>query len=375
MYSSSRGSQAIALTVKSRRRAACPIGSAGSPVTVKPRWPLPVFDSVRGRETSSRPTLNTVKLAPDRVDAPEAIEQRAQAVRREAVHPRCRGRPGQCYRRRAGGRARTRRRSARVPLRRVRRGRRRARGPGCRGAQGARRPPRVRRSPFASRRQVAYDAEAVVGITERRVELAAGRDPADRHRMAPRSAARRAPHAGPGAGRIAGRRPHVPVARMPVGAPLVDVRGDAPDAVPVRRTEADRPRAFERSHARRSGSSRERRRSRPTESRTPSVPRGRRVPIAPRSAAEPAWSGGGGLRRRPTTATGSTRPRRSSSRPRPAGRCGQRPEHPTPEGDRDRSLPGSGRTPSASPGRRPSRTHPPRPRAADARPPAPLRFP
>ena len=56
-YSPVSGSQAMALMVKSRRRAASSIDSAGSPVTVKPLCPRPVFDSRRGSDTSSPATL------------------------------------------------------------------------------------------------------------------------------------------------------------------------------------------------------------------------------------------------------------------------------------------------------------------------------
>ena len=56
-YSSVSGSQAIALIVKSRRRAASSNGRSGSPVTVKPAWPRPVFDSRRGSDTSMPATL------------------------------------------------------------------------------------------------------------------------------------------------------------------------------------------------------------------------------------------------------------------------------------------------------------------------------
>ena len=56
-YSSVSGSQPIALIVKSRRRAASSNGIDGSPSTVKPLWPRPVFDSRRGRATSMAPSL------------------------------------------------------------------------------------------------------------------------------------------------------------------------------------------------------------------------------------------------------------------------------------------------------------------------------
>ena len=56
-YSSVSGSQEIALIVKSRRRAASSIVIDGSPVTSKPRWPRPDFDSRRGSDTSMSPSL------------------------------------------------------------------------------------------------------------------------------------------------------------------------------------------------------------------------------------------------------------------------------------------------------------------------------
>ena len=56
-YSPVSGSQEIALTVKSRRRAASAIDMSGSPVTTKPRWPRPAFESRRGSETSMSPIL------------------------------------------------------------------------------------------------------------------------------------------------------------------------------------------------------------------------------------------------------------------------------------------------------------------------------
>ena len=56
-YSPVSGSHEIALTVKSRRRAASAIDMSGSPVTTKPRWPRPAFESRRGSETSMSPIL------------------------------------------------------------------------------------------------------------------------------------------------------------------------------------------------------------------------------------------------------------------------------------------------------------------------------
>ena len=56
-YSPVSGSQEIALTVKSRRRAASAGGIEGSPSTSNARWPRPVFDSRRGSDTSTPATL------------------------------------------------------------------------------------------------------------------------------------------------------------------------------------------------------------------------------------------------------------------------------------------------------------------------------
>ena len=53
------GSHAIALIVKSRRRAASSTVMPGSPDTSNPRWPRPDFDSRRGSETSMPPALKT----------------------------------------------------------------------------------------------------------------------------------------------------------------------------------------------------------------------------------------------------------------------------------------------------------------------------
>ena len=55
--SSVSGSQAIALTVKSRRRAASSGAMSGSPLTSNARWPRPIFDSRRGSDTSTSRTL------------------------------------------------------------------------------------------------------------------------------------------------------------------------------------------------------------------------------------------------------------------------------------------------------------------------------
>jgi hypothetical protein len=74
----------MALIVKSRRRAASRIDSAGSPVTVNPLCPRPVFDSRRGSDTSTVATLYTVKLSPTVFTA--AIRARS-VLRRSASMP------------------------------------------------------------------------------------------------------------------------------------------------------------------------------------------------------------------------------------------------------------------------------------------------
>ena len=58
-YSPVSGSHAIALMVKSRRRAASSIGIDGSPSTANPLCPRPLFDSRRGSATSIAPSLKT----------------------------------------------------------------------------------------------------------------------------------------------------------------------------------------------------------------------------------------------------------------------------------------------------------------------------
>ena len=84
-YSPVSGSQAIALIVKSRRRAASSIESVGSPTTSNPLWPRPTFDSRRGSETSRSATLKTVKLSPTVLTEPNARQQRLERRRLEAV--------------------------------------------------------------------------------------------------------------------------------------------------------------------------------------------------------------------------------------------------------------------------------------------------
>ena len=83
-YSPVSGSRPIALMVKSRRRAASANDMNGSPSTVKPRWPRPVFDSRRGSATSTRADLVDRKALAHRLDLPEAGEQRRQIGRRDA---------------------------------------------------------------------------------------------------------------------------------------------------------------------------------------------------------------------------------------------------------------------------------------------------
>ena len=56
-YVSVSGSHAMALMVKSRRRAASATDIEGSPWTSKPLWPRPRFDSRRGSATSISPAL------------------------------------------------------------------------------------------------------------------------------------------------------------------------------------------------------------------------------------------------------------------------------------------------------------------------------
>ena len=85
MYSLSRGSQAMALMVKSRRRAASSTGIQGSPVTTKPRWPRPCFDSVRGRGDVDPAHLVDGEALADGVDGADLAEQRAEPVGLDAV--------------------------------------------------------------------------------------------------------------------------------------------------------------------------------------------------------------------------------------------------------------------------------------------------
>src|SRR5467141_2926855 len=74
------------------------------------------------------------------------------------------------------------------------------------------------------------EAEPEVVVAEGRIELAAQRDAADRVHVAPRSAARGAPHALVRARGIPLRRSAVVVLVVPVGAPLVHVCCDAEKA-------------------------------------------------------------------------------------------------------------------------------------------------
>src|SRR6185436_5883268 len=63
-YSSVSGSQRMAFTRKSRRRAASSTDIDGSPAIAKPLWPRPDLDSRRGSDTSTSPILKTWKLSP-----------------------------------------------------------------------------------------------------------------------------------------------------------------------------------------------------------------------------------------------------------------------------------------------------------------------
>src|SRR6185503_9204117 len=89
--------------------------------------------------------------------------------------------------------------------------------------------------------EASREAEAKVIVAERRIELTAQRDAANRVRVAPRSAARGAAHALVGAGGIPLRRSAVIVLVVPIGAPLVHVRRDAEKAEGGRFAECHRP--------------------------------------------------------------------------------------------------------------------------------------
>src|SRR5207247_2862082 len=91
--------------------------------------------------------------------------------------------------------------------------------------------------------------ESVVVIAEGRVDLAAQCDAAHRRRVPPRAAARDAPHAAVSAGGIPLRRTAVVFPVPPVGAPFVDVRGNAVEAEAGRFAERDGPRRGKRSAA------------------------------------------------------------------------------------------------------------------------------
>ena len=110
-YSSVSGSQAIALMVKSRRRAASRTDIVGSPATANPCGRGPIFDSRRGSATSIPADLVHGKALADRFDAAEGRQQGRQLVARR--RRRLRGRDPST-RGRAGGRAPSRRRRARA---------------------------------------------------------------------------------------------------------------------------------------------------------------------------------------------------------------------------------------------------------------------
>ena len=84
-YAPVSGSQAIALIVKSRRRAASRSGIDGSPSTAKAVCPRPDFDSRRGSATSMPATLYTGKLRPTGSTRPNGPEQRGQVGLGDAV--------------------------------------------------------------------------------------------------------------------------------------------------------------------------------------------------------------------------------------------------------------------------------------------------
>ena len=128
-YSPVSGSQAMALMVKSRRRAASSSDIGGSPSTSKPVWPRPAFDSRRGSATSIGPQLVDGEALADRLDAadrrraccgrpspgtPNTSRSRSLAARpssrsrtqpptTSARPPRARGRLGHGGRQRRGG--------------------------------------------------------------------------------------------------------------------------------------------------------------------------------------------------------------------------------------------------------------------------------
>ena len=66
------GSHAMALMVKSRRRAASSDRGAGSPITSKPLWPRPTFDSRRGQRHVEAGDLVDGEALADGVDRAEA---------------------------------------------------------------------------------------------------------------------------------------------------------------------------------------------------------------------------------------------------------------------------------------------------------------
>src|SRR5690349_16384844 len=96
------------------------------------------------------------------------------------------------------------------------------------------------------RLEASGEPEAVVVVPEGRIELAAERDAAHRVYVAPRPAARRAAYAGVGTGGIPFGRTGVVVLVVPVGAPFVDVRGDAEESEVGRLAERHGPWRLER---------------------------------------------------------------------------------------------------------------------------------
>ena len=89
-YCSVSGSHEIALTVKSRRRAASSIDIDGSPSTMKPLCPGALFDSRRGSPMSIVADLVDGETLPDRLDFAEWLRAAPANRRRESRRPPCR---------------------------------------------------------------------------------------------------------------------------------------------------------------------------------------------------------------------------------------------------------------------------------------------
>ena len=117
-----------------------------------------------------------------------------------------------------------------------------------------------------------HHAKAVVGVAERRIDAAAGGAAADCHCMPPRSSSAR-PVAHPASGplRVAFGRGRVGVRRIPVGAPLMNVGGDAVDAERIGLPPCHRPWAVRRAAASVRNPGRESRLPRDTAARPPAA--------------------------------------------------------------------------------------------------------